>query len=517
MTFNLKFSKLELVAITIILVLDVLSGIFLIKNPVLAKISLYLLFNAFFASWIYIAMKGKTPLAISYIIILVIAGSSVFLLDKLSTWVLVDGGAEDKLLFSLKLVLGLIVFSSAILTFKGLRILHAKVRSLVFAFFLAGVSLSLTLVWPPLGITVLIVGLLFQRKRSLSIGLIAAIWLTYLLEFASYHLNFSFPHVYEGIKRILSMPPAFIYYMLWLQLLCVTIPIVWRKLWENKDKFERGWLLFSESRMGKIGLVLVLSMVLMGIFAPYIAPYPYDQWSDEMNSPPSSRHLLGTNHYGQDILSRVIWGSRISLIVGFTAAGLSVLIGTAIGMISGFYGGIIDTILMRITDVFISIPTLPLMLVFVSIFGKGLGNIILALSLLGWTGTARTVRSQTLSLKERPLTEAARAIGASDSQILIRHMLPNLLPLILATMIIRIVDAILSEAGLSFLGFGVPFGPPSWGIILHFADRKGAITRGLWWWFLPPGVMIMLLVLGFAFMSHAIDQIINPRLRRRRK
>ncbi|RLG45524.1 MAG: hypothetical protein DRN90_07745, partial [Thermoproteota archaeon] len=199
MTFNLKFSKLELVAITIILVLDVLSGIFLIKNPVLAKISLYLLFNAFFASWIYIAMKGKTPLAISYIIILVIAGSSVFLLDKLSTWVLVDGGAEDKLLFSLKLVLGLIVFASAILTFKGLRILHAKVRSLVFAFFLAGVSLSLTLVWPPLGITVLIVGLLFQRKRSLSIGLIAAIWLTYLLEFASYHLNFSFPHVYEGI------------------------------------------------------------------------------------------------------------------------------------------------------------------------------------------------------------------------------------------------------------------------------------------------------------------------------
>ncbi len=517
MAFNLRFSKLELVVIATILVLDLLSGIFLIKNPVLAKIMLYLIFNVFFASWIYIASKGKTPLAISYIIIFVIAGSSIFLLDKFSTWVLVIGGARNTLLIALKIVLAFVVLSSTILTFKGFRILHAKLRLTIFALFLAGISLSLAIIWPPLGITILIVSLIFQKRRNLSTALLGVVWLTYFLEFASKRLNFGFPTIYENLKRILSLPPTFSYYLLWLQLLCVTIPIVWRKLWENRAKFERGWLLFSESRMGKIGLVLVLSMVLMGIFAPYIAPYPYDEWSDEMNSPPSSRHLLGTNHYGQDILSRVIWGSRISLIVGFTAAGLSVLIGTAIGMISGFYGGIIDTILMRITDVFISIPTLPLMLVFVSIFGKGLGNIILALTLLGWTGTARTVRSQTLSLKERPLTEAARAIGASDSQILIRHMLPNLLPLILATMIIRIVDAILSEAGLSFLGFGVPFGPPSWGIILHFADRKGAITRGLWWWFLPPGVMIMLLVLGFAFMSHAIDQIINPRLRRRKK
>jgi peptide/nickel transport system permease protein len=212
-----------------------------------------------------------------------------------------------------------------------------------------------------------------------------------------------------------------------------------------------------------------------------------------------------------------MWGSRVSLFVGFTAATLSMIIGTLIGMIGGYYGGAPDSILMRITDLFLSVPTLPLMLIFAALFGKGLFNIIIVLSILGWTGTARMVRSEALSLKEQPLTEAAKAIGATDTHILGSHILPNVLPLILANMILSVVNAILGEAWVSFLGFGVsPTDPPSWGVILYWADVKLAVINNYWWWIIPPGLLLMLLVLGFAFMSHALDQVMNPRLRRRR-
>jgi len=203
--------------------------------------------------------------------------------------------------------------------------------------------------------------------------------------------------------------------------------------------------------------------------------------------------------------------------VGFTAATLSVVIGTLVGIMSGYYGGVLDSVLMRVTDVFLSVPTLPLMLIFASLFGKGLLNIILALSILGWTGTARIVRSQTLSLRERPITEAAKAIGASNPHILGYHILPNILPIVFANMVLGTVDAVLGEAGLSFLGFGVPFGPPSWGIILYWARLRGALLNNYWWWIITPGLLIMLLVLGFAFLSHALDQVLNPRLRRRKR
>ncbi|MFX1330422.1 MAG: ABC transporter permease, partial [Promethearchaeota archaeon] len=230
---------------------------------------------------------------------------------------------------------------------------------------------------------------------------------------------------------------------------------------------------------------------------------------------PSPEHIFGTNQDGSDIYSRVIWGTQISLIVGFSASIVAVLIGTIVGLASGYYGGFLDTVLMRITDVFLCLPYLPLMLIFLVLFGQGLQNVILVIAILGWTGTARMVRSEALSLRERPLTEAAHAIGASDSYILFRHILPNTLPLILANVIIGVVAAILSEAGIAFLGFVDIHGQPSWGIVLHWASKGGALVNQSWWWIIPPGVMIMLTTLAFAFVSHAADKVVNPRLRGR--
>jgi peptide/nickel transport system permease protein len=229
---------------------------------------------------------------------------------------------------------------------------------------------------------------------------------------------------------------------------------------------------------------------------------------------PSSTFLFGTDQVGRDIFSRVIYGTRVSLLVGLIASAMTIGLGTSIGLVSGYLGGWIDNGLMRITDLFIIIPALPLMLIMASILGKGIMNIIIVITVVGWTSTARMVRSQTMSLKERPFTEASRAIGSTDLHTIARHIVPNVFPLVFANGMIAIVDAILSEAGLSFLGFGDP-SSPSWGMVLHFADAAGSTVNGYWWYIVPPGICIMLLVMGFAFISYSTDQILNPRLRRR--
>ncbi|MHA1636394.1 MAG: ABC transporter permease [Candidatus Thorarchaeota archaeon] len=290
-------------------------------------------------------------------------------------------------------------------------------------------------------------------------------------------------------------------------------------IWGLREGIESFWKEFVHHRMGVVGFLIIAVIILLAVLAPFIAPYPWDYISTNQatwSQPPSWDHPLGTNHEGGDILSRMIWGTQISLIVGLTASIVAVVVGTLVGLISGYYGGVADSILMRITDIFLCLPTLPLMLIFLMMFGTGLQNVIIVIALLGWTGTARMVRSEALSLRERPLTEAAHAIGASDKYILFKHILPNTLPLILANVVIGVVGAILSEAGISFLGFMPIHGQPSWGIILYWAFRKAAIINGMWWWIVPPGLMIMLTSVGFAFISHAADSVVNPRLRGRR-
>jgi len=201
--------------------------------------------------------------------------------------------------------------------------------------------------------------------------------------------------------------------------------------------------------------------------------------------------------------------------VGLFASAFSVAIGAAIGLVSGYLRGPIDAVMMRITDLFITLPSIPLMMILAAIIGRSVWNIILVIAITGWTGTARMVRAQTLSIKERPYVEAARSIGARDSQIMFRHILPNIIPLIFANAIVGIVNAILAESGLSFLGLGDPT-KPSWGLILRYANEAGAMATGRLWFIIPPGICIMLIAIGFAFSSYSLDQILNPRLRARR-
>ncbi len=282
-----------------------------------------------------------------------------------------------------------------------------------------------------------------------------------------------------------------------------------------KIRFNRFWHLYTDSPFGLIGIFLVLLFVGMGVFAPILAPYdPNRPMVGDRSDNPSLSHPLGTDRLGRDIFSQMIFGAQVSLLIGLSAAFISLVIGTFIGLTSGYYGGFIDLLLMRITDFFIQLPTLPLMLVVVSLFGGGMENLILIIGFLGWTGTARIVRSETLSIKQRAFVEASKSVGAGNRHIIIGHILPNVFPLIFANAILGVVNSIIAEAGLSFLGFGV-VGSWSWGRVLYEAGRENAILLGSWWHFIPPGISIMLLALGFSLISFSLNEVLNPRLRER--
>ncbi len=224
------------------------------------------------------------------------------------------------------------------------------------------------------------------------------------------------------------------------------------------------------------------------------------------------KHLLGTNDVGQDIFSELVYGARISLFVGFAAAISTVLLGTIIGLISGYYGGVIDEVLTSFTDVMLLIPVLPFMILLASMLGQGYINIIIVISIFAWPGVARLVKAQVMTLRERGYVEAARAIGVSNWGIMLNHLLPQLLHLLTAFVVLRIGGAMIAEASLSFLGLGDPT-QKSWGTMIYWANASGAISSGLWWWITAPGLMITISVLGFTQIGYAIEEYVNPRLR----
>jgi len=276
------------------------------------------------------------------------------------------------------------------------------------------------------------------------------------------------------------------------------------------------WRLFFRNWMGTIGLLMLTAMCAVAILAPSIAPYdPYEAvkaTTSDFLAPPSPQHILGQDDAGRDVLSSVIYGARISLLVGFSAALISVSIGSVLGMISGYFGGRIDMTIMRITDSILVIPRLPLMLVIIAIAGRGIVNIILVIGLLTWTYMARVVRSQVLTVKERVFVLRARAIGAGHYLIMVRHILPQVVPVIFAEATLDISYAILTESTLSFLGLGDPT-LVSWGSMLNRAYLRGAVTIGAWWFLVPPGLALAWVTLGLTFLSNGIQQIVNPRLK----
>jgi len=224
--------------------------------------------------------------------------------------------------------------------------------------------------------------------------------------------------------------------------------------------------------------------------------------------------ILGTNYVGADVWTELVYGAQISLVIGLTAALVGTSIGILVGIASGYLGGIVDELTMRIVDILICLPLLPLLLALVAIYGKNVFYIVLFIGIFGWQGLSRVIRSQALYLREQAFIDSARASGASSFYIMIKHIVPNVLPVAFASLVLAVPGAILFETSLSFLGFGDPR-VPTWGKMLQFSFSFGGFTRLAWWWILPPGFAIIALCLAFVFIGHAFDEVVNPRLRRR--
>ena len=271
------------------------------------------------------------------------------------------------------------------------------------------------------------------------------------------------------------------------------------------------------NKMGTAGIVILTALVLLAVAAPLIAPYdPHAMGGvNDILMPPDSSHWLGTDEIGRDLLSLVLYGTRISLLVGFCCAILSIVIGTLVGLVSGYFGGRVDDALMRMTDLFVVIPRLPLVLITVAVLGPSLVNTIVVIGVLIWASTARIIRVQTLSMKQRLFVERARSLGASHFHIIRRHILPNVMPLVFANTVLVIATAIYLESTVSFLGLGDPT-HISWGMILHYAFVSVALSFGAYWYVVPPGLMIVLAVLSFTMCGYALDEVLNPRLRQRK-
>jgi peptide/nickel transport system permease protein len=277
------------------------------------------------------------------------------------------------------------------------------------------------------------------------------------------------------------------------------------------------WREYRKDRGGMAGLIILVVLVVVALAAPLLASsrglepalanYP-------VNAGPALKYPLGTDADGRSVLTLLIWGSRISLLIGFTATLLSMVIGALIGIVAGHFGKIIDNLLMRITDWFLVVPFLPLAIVLAKTLGASLGVIIFVIGVTSWPGTARIIRAQALAVETRPYLERSRALGAGHGHQMLRHVLPSVMPLLLANTILTVAGTILAETTLSFLGLGDPL-RPSWGQMLNEAFFTGGGSTGNQLWLIAPGVAIIVVVMGFTLVGHALETVLDPKLRER--
>jgi len=276
-------------------------------------------------------------------------------------------------------------------------------------------------------------------------------------------------------------------------------------------RISESWVRLWHNRLAISGLVLVLGLFAVALLARWLAPYDPDFIDlKQVLMPPSPAHLLGTDTLGRDVLSRIIFGARVSLLVGFVAVGIATLIGLLVGALAGYYGGVLDQILMRLVDLMLCFPTIFLILAVIAVLGPSLWNIMAVIGLTGWMGVARLVRAEFLSLREREFVVAARALGASDVRLIWRHLLPNALTPVMVSATLGVAGAILVESSLSFLGLGVQPPTPSWGNMLTMGKDNIEIA---WWLSVFPGLAILVTVMSYNLLGEGIREAIDPRLR----
>ncbi len=277
----------------------------------------------------------------------------------------------------------------------------------------------------------------------------------------------------------------------------------------------RSWRALLREPGGVTGLAILAFFVVVALLAPVVFPaetLEVTRTTQPKLSGPYAGYPFGTDRYGISVLALVAWGARISLLVGISATIISMLLGTLVGISSGHFRNVLGAVLERLTDWFLVIPFLPLVIVLATVLGSNIVNVIVVIGLTSWPATARLVRAQTLSIEARPYVERSRALGAGEWHLMTRHVLPNVMPLVLANTTLTVAVAIASETTLSFLGLGDPFAV-SWGKILDDAFSAGAITAGAWWYLIPPGVCVVLVVLAFTLLGRALENVLDPRRR----
>ena len=272
------------------------------------------------------------------------------------------------------------------------------------------------------------------------------------------------------------------------------------------------WKTIRRRPSATVGALILVLLLLAAVLAPWIAPYPLHEQVGAVFQSPSWRHPLGLDDGGIDMVTLLMWGARISLVVGFAATLVSMLIGGTVGILAGYFGSKTDVVLMRITDYFLVIPDVPLMIVVAAIWGPSLFHIVIVIGILLWTGTARVIRAQVKSVRERVYVKRARSLGAGHARILLRHVVPQVAPLLIANTVLTVAVAIFDETALSFLGLGDP-SRTSLGKVIENAFQRAAISSGAWWAIVPPGALVALIILGCSLLGGALEDALNPRLR----